>query len=31
MVKLLAGLTPAKINLFLRVVGRRQDGYHLLD
>jgi len=31
MVKLLAGLTPAKINLFLRVVGRRPDGYHLLD
>ena len=22
---------PAKINLFLHVVGRRQDGYHLLD
>jgi 4-diphosphocytidyl-2-C-methyl-D-erythritol kinase len=22
---------PAKVNLFLRVVGRRQDGYHLLD
>lgn len=22
---------PAKINLFLRVVGRRKDGYHLLD
>jgi len=31
MVKLLAALTPAKINLFLRVVGRRPDGYHLLD
>jgi 4-diphosphocytidyl-2-C-methyl-D-erythritol kinase len=31
MVKLVAGLTPAKINLFLRVVGRRPDGYHLLD
>jgi len=31
MVKLLAGTTPAKINLFLRVVGRRPDGYHLLD
>ena len=22
---------PAKVNLFLRVVGRRADGYHLLD
>jgi len=22
---------PAKINLFLRVVGKRRDGYHLLD
>jgi len=22
---------PAKVNLFLRVVGRRPDGYHLLD
>jgi 4-diphosphocytidyl-2-C-methyl-D-erythritol kinase len=22
---------PAKINLWLRVVGRRDDGYHLLD
>ena len=22
---------PAKVNLFLRVVGRREDGYHLLD
>lgn len=31
MVKLLACLTPAKVNLFLRVVGRRADGYHLLD
>jgi len=31
MVKLLSRLTPAKINLFLRVVGRRPDGYHLLD
>jgi 4-diphosphocytidyl-2-C-methyl-D-erythritol kinase len=31
MVKLLAEETPAKINLFLRVVGRRPDGYHELD
>jgi 4-diphosphocytidyl-2-C-methyl-D-erythritol kinase len=31
MVKLLAGRAPAKINLFLRVVGRRADGYHELD
>ena len=22
---------PAKLNLFLHVVGRRQDGYHLLE
>ena len=22
---------PAKVNLFLHVVGRREDGYHLLD
>jgi 4-diphosphocytidyl-2-C-methyl-D-erythritol kinase len=22
---------PAKVNLFLRVIGRRADGYHLLD
>ena len=31
MVKLLSEFAPAKINLFLRVVGRRSDGYHLLD
>jgi 4-diphosphocytidyl-2-C-methyl-D-erythritol kinase len=24
-------LAPAKINLYLRIVGRRVDGYHLLD
>lgn len=22
---------PAKVNLYLRIVGRRTDGYHLLD
>ena len=27
----LAELAPAKVNLFLHVVGRRADGYHLLD
>ncbi len=31
MVKLLAETAPAKVNLFLRVVGRRPDGYHELD
>jgi 4-diphosphocytidyl-2-C-methyl-D-erythritol kinase len=31
MVKLLSELAPAKINLFLRVTGRRPDGYHQLD
>ncbi|HYA34117.1 MAG TPA: 4-(cytidine 5'-diphospho)-2-C-methyl-D-erythritol kinase [Candidatus Binataceae bacterium] len=31
MVKLLAETASAKINLFLRVVGRRPDGYHELD
>jgi 4-diphosphocytidyl-2-C-methyl-D-erythritol kinase len=27
----LTGLAPAKLNLFLHVVGRREDGYHLLQ
>jgi 4-diphosphocytidyl-2-C-methyl-D-erythritol kinase len=31
MVKLLSQAAPAKLNLFLRVVGRRTDGYHELD
>src|SRR5271167_979314 len=31
MVKLLAERAPAKVNLFLRVTGRRADGYHELD
>jgi 4-diphosphocytidyl-2-C-methyl-D-erythritol kinase len=31
MVKRLELSTPAKINLFLRVTGRRSDGYHELD
>lgn len=31
MVKLLAARACAKINLFLRVTGRRADGYHELD
>lgn len=31
MVKMLAESAPAKINLFLRVVGKRADGYHQLD
>ena len=28
---MLAECAPAKVNLFLHVVGRRDDGYHLLD
>lgn len=28
---LLVELAPAKVNLFLHVLGRRPDGYHLLD
>src|ERR1700732_4035054 len=31
MVKLFSAFAPAKINLFLRVTGRRADGYHELD
>jgi 4-diphosphocytidyl-2-C-methyl-D-erythritol kinase len=31
MVKLLSESAPAKINLFIRVTGRRRDGYHELD
>lgn len=31
MVKLVAERAPAKINLFLRITGRRPDGYHELD
>ena len=31
MLKLLSTAAPAKINLFLRVTGRRVDGYHELD
>ena len=26
-----AVLAPAKVNLYLHVLGRRPDGYHLLD
>ncbi|HEY2131760.1 MAG TPA: 4-(cytidine 5'-diphospho)-2-C-methyl-D-erythritol kinase [Acetobacteraceae bacterium] len=31
MVAALVEAAPAKVNLYLHVVGRRQDGYHLLD
>jgi 4-diphosphocytidyl-2-C-methyl-D-erythritol kinase len=31
MVKLCSAFAPAKLNLFLRVTGRRADGYHELD
>jgi 4-diphosphocytidyl-2-C-methyl-D-erythritol kinase len=31
MIKLLSALAPAKVNLFLRVTGRRADGYHEID
>jgi 4-diphosphocytidyl-2-C-methyl-D-erythritol kinase len=31
MVKLISAFAPAKLNLFLRVVGRRANGYHELD
>ena len=31
MLKLLSAQAPAKINLFLRITGRRPDGYHELD
>jgi 4-diphosphocytidyl-2-C-methyl-D-erythritol kinase len=31
MVRLLSAAAPAKINLFLRVTGRRPNGYHELD
>ena len=24
-------MAPAKVNLYLRICGRRDDGYHLLD
>jgi 4-diphosphocytidyl-2-C-methyl-D-erythritol kinase len=28
---MIARIAPAKLNLYLRVIGRRGDGYHLLD
>jgi 4-diphosphocytidyl-2-C-methyl-D-erythritol kinase len=28
---MIARTAPAKVNLYLRIVGRRDDGYHLLD
>jgi 4-diphosphocytidyl-2-C-methyl-D-erythritol kinase len=31
MVKLISAFAPAKLNLYLRVVGRRANGYHELD
>lgn len=31
MTEVLAAAAPAKINLYLHVLGRRPDGYHLLD
>jgi 4-diphosphocytidyl-2-C-methyl-D-erythritol kinase len=31
MVKVISAFAPAKLNLFLRVTGRRADGYHELD
>jgi 4-diphosphocytidyl-2-C-methyl-D-erythritol kinase len=31
MVKLISAFAPAKLNLFLRVTGRRANGYHELD
>jgi 4-diphosphocytidyl-2-C-methyl-D-erythritol kinase len=31
MVKIVSERAPAKVNLYLRVVGRRADGYHELD
>ncbi|HRE21036.1 MAG TPA: 4-(cytidine 5'-diphospho)-2-C-methyl-D-erythritol kinase [Rhabdaerophilum sp.] len=27
----LTGLAPAKVNLFLHIIGRRRDGYHVLE
>ena len=31
MVKLISAFAPAKLNLYLRVTGRRENGYHELD